>query len=130
MTTALYGALLGLMFVALSLRTLALRRKLKVAVGDGNNPQLQRATRVHANFAEYVPIALILIYLLESQASVRLWIHCLCIALLIGRLSHAYGVSQVREDYRYRIFGMILTLGVIISASLRILISYVYLIGT
>lgn len=129
MITALYGALLGLMFVVLSFRTLGLRRKLKVAVGDGNNSQLQRAARVHANFAEYVPIALILIYLLESQADARLWIHYLCTALLIGRLSHAYGVSQVREDYQYRIFGMILTFGVIVSASLGILISYVYLIG-
>ena len=53
--TSFYSALLALLFCALSLRTLLLRRKLRVAVGDAGNLQLLRAMRVHANFAEYVP---------------------------------------------------------------------------
>ena len=60
--TPLYAALLGLIFVALSIRTIRLRRRYGVGVGDGNNTELQRAARVHANFAEYVPLALLLIY--------------------------------------------------------------------
>jgi hypothetical protein len=48
-----YAALLGMIFVILSLRTirLRLRRRHRVAVGDGDNAELRRAMRVHANFA-------------------------------------------------------------------------------
>ena len=56
-----YAALLALFFVALSIRTLRLRRELRIAVGDGGNPAMLRAMRVHANFAEYVPLGLILL---------------------------------------------------------------------
>ena len=56
-----YAALLALLFVALSWRTIGLRRRYCVAVGDGGQPELLRAMRVHANFAEYVPLALLLI---------------------------------------------------------------------
>ncbi|HAY26639.1 MAG TPA: glutathione metabolism protein, partial [Candidatus Accumulibacter sp.] len=56
-----YAALLALFFVALSIRTLRLRRELRITVGDGGNPAMLRAMRVHANFAEYVPLGLILL---------------------------------------------------------------------
>jgi uncharacterized protein len=125
--TPLYSAIFGLMFVGLSVRTLLLRRKLGVAIGDGDRPILARASRVHSNFAEYVPIALILIYFLENLGWRGLWIHVSCIALLLGRISHAYGVSQVNEKLRYRVIGMALTFAVIISASMRLIFSYVFI---
>jgi uncharacterized membrane protein YecN with MAPEG domain len=128
-TTALYAPVFGLMFVALSLRTVRLRRQLRIPVGDGDYPLLRRAMRVHANFSEYVPIALLLIYFLETQTHSALSPHILCVALLIGRVSHAWGVSQLKENYRFRVFGMFLTLGVIISASLGLLSSYVRSLG-
>ena len=119
--TPLYAALLGLIFVALSVRTLLLRRRFSVAVGDGQQPLLQKAARVHANFAEYVPLALLLIFFLETQTDMIGTVHFLCVALIIGRLVHAYGVSQVEEDFRFRVIGMVLTLGVIIGAAVRLL---------
>ncbi len=125
MTTPLYAAIIGLVFVVLSVRTLLLRRRLGIAIGTGEDPELTRAMRVHSNFAEYVPLALILFYFLEVETDVDLWIHVLCISLIVGRLLHAYGVSQVEENYRFRMAGMILTLGSIISASTRLIVSYV-----
>ena len=124
MITPLYAAIIALLFVLLSVRTLLLRRKLKVAIGHGDQPRLERATRAHANFAEYVPIALLLIYFLEVSSVSGPLIHILCVLLLVGRISHAYGVSQVEEDYRYRVFGMALTFTAIISAALRIVVAY------
>ena len=124
MITPLYAALLALLFVGLSFRALLLRRKFGIAIGTGENPVLARAIRAHANFAEYVPIALLLIAFLEIQINARLLVHGLCIALIVGRILHAYGVSQVEENYRFRVSGMVLTLGCIISASLRLIISY------
>ena len=91
---------------------------------------LLRATRVHSNFAEYVPIALVLIYFLETETQSRMWAHILCNALLAGRIVHAYGVSQLEEDYRFRVTGMFLTIGVIISVSLRLLGNYIFSAGT
>ena len=124
--TPLYAALLALIFVALSLRTIRLRRRYRVGVGDGNHTELQRAARVHANFAEYVPLALLLIYFAETGGGPRPLIHVLAIALLCGRLLHAYGLSQVRENYRYRTAGMVLTFSVIITACLFLLLERLF----
>ena len=125
MTTPLYAALIALIFVVLSVRILLLRRRLGIAIGTGEDQKLARAMRVHSNFAEYVPLALILFYFLEVETDAELWIHILCVSLIIGRLLHAYGVSQVEENYRFRVAGMILTLGCLISASTNLIGSYI-----
>lgn len=122
--TPLYAALLALLFVGLGVRTVSLRRKLGVAVGHGDNPALHRAARAHANFAEYVPITLLMIFFVEINTGSTPWIHILCGLLVVGRLSHAYGVSQVEENYRYRVAGMALTFTAIICAALGIVLTY------
>ncbi len=127
--TPAYAAIFALLFVALSIRTIRLRRRLRVAVGDGGEPQLQRAARVHSNFAEYVPFALVLIYFVEIEVAGYAWVHGLCLALLAGRLLHAYGVSQVKENYRFRTAGMVLTFAVILSAAFRLLYAYAAALG-
>jgi uncharacterized protein len=121
----LYAGIFGLFFVALSVRTLLLRRSLGVGIGNGNQPTLERASRVHANFAEYVPLALLLIYFLEIQTKSNLWwIHFICLTLLVGRISHAYGVSQVKEKLIFRVIGIALTFMAIVSTSIRLIIIY------
>jgi uncharacterized membrane protein YecN with MAPEG domain len=121
--TPVYAAILGLGFVGLSFLTLRLRRKNKIALGDGGNTTLLRAIRVHSNFAEYVPMALILIYMTELIGASVYLIHFLGVSLLIGRASHAWGVSQENEDFKFRVFGMIATFNAIIVSSLYILVS-------
>lgn len=123
--TPLYAALIALLLVVLSVRTLRLRHKLRVAIGDGDHPQLARAARAHANFCEYVPVALLLIFFSELQGGAAALIHGLCLALLVGRLSHAYGVSQTRENFTFRIVGMALTFTVILGATVRLLLGYI-----
>lgn len=130
LTTGLYAALLGLLFVALSVRTLLLRRTLRIAVGDAGNPEMLRAMRVHANFTEYIPLALFLVYLTETQGANWIFVHSLCLALLVGRLSHSYGVSQPNENYRFRVAGMALTFTPIIVASAYLLFTYAQHLGT
>ncbi len=112
-----YAGSLGLVFVYLSIRVIRARRQEQVALGDGDNPRLRRAMRVHANFAEYVPLALILIAFAELQGQPVVLVHTLGIALLVGRLIHAFGVSQENETYRYRTAGMWLTFIAIAAAS-------------
>lgn len=122
--TGFYAGLFGLMFVLLSIRIVRLRRRLHVGIGHRDQPLLERAIRVHSNFAEYVPLSLLLMYFLESATRSPLWPHALCVALGIGRIVHAYGVSQDHENYRFRVIGMSLTFGVIVFASLGLLACY------
>ena len=125
LTTPAYAAILGLLFVALSVRTLRLRRNLRIAVGDGGNARMLRAMRVHSNFAEYIPFALLLVYLSETRGANRLLMHVLCLALVIGRLSHSNGVSQLNEDYRFRVAGLTMTFTPIVVASIYLLFACV-----
>lgn len=120
----LYAALLALMFVTLSVRTLRLRRALRIGIGDAGNTTMLRAMRVHANFAEYVPIALILIFLVETSSAQPALVHGLGICLLLGRLSHAWGVSQTREKFAFRIAGMALTFATLITSALYLLYAF------
>ena len=102
----LYAALLALLFIYLSAQTIKVRRRVRVAVGDGGNSEMLRAMRVHANFAEYVPLTLVLLGMLELQASPAWVLHALGVLLLVARCSHAYGVSQSDENFRFRVLGM------------------------
>jgi uncharacterized membrane protein YecN with MAPEG domain len=108
-TTALYAVLLTLLFLLLSLRVIAMRRRIGGALGDGGNLNLLRRIRVHGNFAEYVPLALILLGLAESLHTPDWMLHGLGIVLLMGRVSHAAGVAQANERFVFRVAGMALT---------------------
>jgi uncharacterized membrane protein YecN with MAPEG domain len=123
--TPLYAAIFGLLFFALSVRTLRLRSRLKIGVGDAGNPEMLRAMRVHANFAEYVPFSLLLIFMLEAEGARAVLVHALCAVLLVGRLVHAYGVSKLKEDYRFRVFGMASTFTALVGASVSLIALYI-----
>jgi uncharacterized protein len=116
-----YSAVLALIYIALSARVIQARRSAKVAIGTRGNVRLERTMRVHANFAEYVPFALLLATFIEMQSRPAWLIHLLCIALLIGRVVHAYGVSQEHENYRLRMAGMATTFAVFAVIALLLL---------
>ena len=73
----LYAALLAFSYVYLSAHTIGVRRKVQVALCPGDNPEMLRAVRVRANFAEYVPLALILMYPVETRGSAAWLVHSL-----------------------------------------------------
>jgi uncharacterized membrane protein YecN with MAPEG domain len=108
-----YAAVLAFVYIVLSARVIQARRSAKVAIGTRGDVHLERIMRVHANFAEYVPFALLLATFIEMQGT-RAWlIHLLCLALVAGRVVHAYGVSQEHENFRLRMAGMATTLTVL-----------------
>jgi uncharacterized protein len=124
MITALYAALLGLMFIALSIKVIAKRRQFQVGIGSKGEMALERAIRVHGNFAEYVPFALLLMFLAEYSGLAPLYLHILGVTLLLARLSHAWGVRQMKEPLKFRMFGTLLTFGVMLLSALAILVLY------
>ena len=119
-----YTAIFAALFIFLSTRTIKARRSARVAIGTGGDKALERASRVHANFAEYVPSALLLIAFTEMRGLPSVMIHLLCLALLSGRVVHAWGVSRDVENFRFRITGMMLTLNTMAAAALCIVASY------
>lgn len=116
--TAFYASLLALLFLLLSARVIVQRREDRMKLGADDSSELFRRARVHANFAEYVPLALILLALTESLKAPSSVIHLLAICLVAGRLLHAYGLSQTPHILKWRTVGMVLTLTVIGIAAL------------
>ena len=111
--TPLYAGLLVLWFVVLSVRVVRARAR-GVWLGDGGDAALLRVIRGHANFAEYVPLALVLLAILElSRFSIYL-LHALGIALVVARLLHGYALSFTPHFKFGRFWGAALTFVVLL----------------
>ncbi len=107
--TALYAGLLTVLLIVLSVRVIAIRRGERVEIGDGGDKELLRRMRVHANFIEYAPYALILMGLAELLKASPLLLHALGLLLVTGRAIHAYALSQTPHIMQLRVMGMVLT---------------------
>ena len=106
--TPLYAGLLALWFLVLSWRVIQRRGK-GTYLGDGGDQGLLRAIRGHANFAEYVPLALLMMGFLEVSRFSIYVLHALGIVLLIARLLHGYALSFTEHSSFGRFWGASLT---------------------
>ena len=120
--TMLYAGALALMFLVLSIRVIQTRGAQKVFMGDGGNDLMLRRMRGHANFAEYVPISLILIGLLERAGAPAWQLHALGGGLVVGRLLHGYTFAFSTQFMPGRLGGTVLTFAVLgVSGALNLL---------
>ncbi|MBU3595641.1 MAPEG family protein [Polynucleobacter sp. 86C-FISCH] len=113
--TSIIAAILTIIFVKLSFAVIGLRRKNKVGLGSGGYDDLERAIRAQGNFAEYVPIGLILIACLELNGAPWWLVILPGIALIIGRLIHAKGINEPPPNFSSRVLGMKFTFGTLIT---------------
>ena len=116
--TPFYAGVMALMFVILSVRVVNVRRKFRTAIGDGGSRLLMRRIRAHANFAEYVPMVLLLMAVAELQGAPVWAIHVIGLMLLVGRVVHASNISQESEKIPIRVIGMVFTFTALIIAAL------------
>ena len=107
--TSIFAAFFALVFVRLALTVIKLRRSNKVALGSGGVPELEGAIRAHGNFAEYVPLGLILMGLLESYHFSSELVALLGVSFAVGRMMHARALT--RGDLKLRVRGMVITFG-------------------
>jgi uncharacterized membrane protein YecN with MAPEG domain len=121
--TAFWAALLAPVYLWLSVRVIGLRRRLKVGIGSGGQPVLERAMRAQANFAEYVPFALVLLALADAGGTPAWVLHPLGAALLAGRVAHGWGITRETEDFRFRVGGMVATFSVIACAAFAAMVT-------
>jgi uncharacterized membrane protein YecN with MAPEG domain len=117
--TGLYAALLAIFYVVLAFAVVRQRMKLRVGLGDGQQPALIKAIRIHGNFAEYVPFALLLLLILEQKAGLSWQLHLIGGLILGGRLLHAFGLMQSAGTSPWRFLGMVSTFtALLVSAGL------------
>ena len=116
--TGFYAAILALANMYLILNVVRLRRQERISIGDGGNESLSRAMRVHGNFIETVPLALILIGLTELNGAHFLIVHFLGSLLLLGRASHVYGMRSASAPGKFRFYGMVMTINVYVIGAI------------
>ncbi len=63
---------------------------------------------------------------METSALPALVVHGLAIFLLVGRVVHACGLSQVKENLTLRLIGMILIFTCLIGAALILILKYAF----
>jgi hypothetical protein len=122
--TATYVAVLALLYAALGLQVVRLRRRNRVGFGDGGSTELRNAIRAHAHFAEYVPIIALMAAMLEISGLPAMKVHALMVALLVGRLLHPFGMYAKPQTLHFRICrvgGMAITTVVMVACALLIL---------
>lgn len=115
--TALYAALNALLNILLAFRVTELRKKHKVAHGadDAKSP-LAIGIRAHGNNAEYVPLGIVMLLVVELCGGSSMWLHIIGGTLLLGRVLHPIGLPR-KAPNPARWLGVALTFVAIVGAS-------------
>lgn len=96
----------------LAYRVSQLRMKHKISMGHEGNDELLARGRAHANFAEYAPLFLILLGLLEATTGSGLLLWIAGAAFVLGRVAHALGMNRPAPN-PLRIAGTAITWGLL-----------------
>jgi uncharacterized membrane protein YecN with MAPEG domain len=107
--TALYASLLAILYIILGYRVAQRRIRFKVGLGTGQNAELERAIRIHGNFGEYVPFALLLLGLFEAGGGPGWAVHAGGAVLLLARVLHAVGLTGSSGRSPGRFAGVVAT---------------------
>lgn len=115
-----YAALLGALMIVLSLRISLARMRSGISLGWGDDPILKARVRAFGNFAEWAPMALVLLVLAEAAGAPPVVLHAGGAALLIGRLLHPLQLDG-RLFTPLRFAGMVATYASIAVATFYLL---------
>jgi len=110
MITSLYASLLALLYFKISFDTVRARRRFKISLGTGENDEILKYVSAHSNFAAYVPILLILTFLLESSQQLpSILIYIIASVFTLGRVLHYLGMTANKMNFKLRVPGMAMT---------------------
>jgi uncharacterized membrane protein YecN with MAPEG domain len=106
-----YTALNALIMLILGMLVTRARVRTQTDIGDAGKPEMAGPLRAHGNNAEYVPMAILLMWALTMPTfGASIWVvHGIGASLTIGRILHAIGLSRSVGPSALRFIGMILT---------------------
>lgn len=105
-TTLLTAGILALVYFVLSFRVVQVRRSEGILFGDAGHQPLLSRMRAHANFAEYVPLLLILLGLVEYITGRSPLLTGLAALVVAARVLHAIGMAIPRANL-WRVLGTV-----------------------
>lgn len=108
--TGIYAVVLAAWLIALGVRVSLARERAGVSLLDGGDRLVTERMRQHANAAETIPLAVILMGIAEAQGSTPMLVHAVGLLLVAGRLLHPFGISMSNPRHPLRAIGMSLTL--------------------
>jgi uncharacterized membrane protein YecN with MAPEG domain len=121
--TSLYAALSAVMLIVLAGLVVRARWATRTALGTGSDPRMERAVRVHANFVEYVPMALLLLLLAELNGLAPAALHAAGTVLLVSRALHAWGLSRESARSFGRFWGTLGTWLTVLALAVTLLVT-------
>lgn len=121
--TAIYTALFLLLMLALAINVVRLRMSEGVSLGDGDNKKLRAAIRTHGNAAEYVPLVLIGMTILEGLGVPASLLFLYGGVFFLGRILHVLGLAQARSTNKMRQFGIVLSWLTMLVMAVHLLIT-------
>lgn len=84
----------AILLLYLGYRVAPVRRRLKVSLGDGGEPELVRAIRTQANYVEYAPVALIALLAMALLSAPAIVVHAFGGVFLAARVAHLVGFGM------------------------------------
>ncbi|MDH3640858.1 MAG: MAPEG family protein [Gammaproteobacteria bacterium] len=103
--TAIYAGLLFFVLLVLGYKVGSMRGKTGISINYGDNLELATAMRRHANFVENVPLALILMAIVEANGAGATFLHAVGIALVLMRIAHPLGLHHDNMGHPLRLVG-------------------------
>jgi uncharacterized protein len=103
--TALYAGLCAVLLLIFASLISRQRMSFKVGLGDGGQPALIRAVRVHGNAVEWMLPMLLLLLIAELNHANHLFLHACGIIFVAARIAHAVGLSRSSGETAGRMAG-------------------------
>ncbi len=103
--TALYAALMVAIMVWLGWGIGAMRGKTQISIGFGDSKELAEAGRRYGNFTEHVPMALVLMAIVELNGGHGVFLHIVGALLVLSRIAHPLGLHYDNMGHPLRVVG-------------------------
>ncbi len=103
--TAIYAAIMVAISIWLGFQVGSMRGKTKISIHHGDNMELAEKIRRHANFTENVPLALILMAIIELNGANGVLLNALGVGLVVARIAHPLGLHADNMRHPLRAVG-------------------------
>lgn len=115
--------LLGLGFCLISIEVIRARRRLKIALGPGENNEILPLISAQQNYTSNTLFFIILLFIGEQTELPLILLNSSSIIFIFGRLFHYLGVRSQRQNFKLRVLGMIMTFFSLIGISAGLLVN-------